>query len=68
MKYTIILTKGNDRKVISTHDTKEEALEAGKNYNATLAKNAGVVSCVLADVDENNNIIGGKIQIFETWL
>lgn len=67
-KFAIILTKDNNQKVISTHATKEDALKAGEIYNGTLTKNAGVVSCVLADVDADNNIASGKMQILKAWI
>lgn len=67
-KFAIILTKDNNQKVISAHATKEEALKAGEIYNGVLKKNAGVLSCVLVDMDENDNLLDGKSKIFRTWL
>lgn len=67
-KFAIILTKDNNKKVISTHATKEEALAAGDENNKGLTKEAGVVSCIYGEFDDNNNLLNEKIQIYYVWI
>ena len=67
MKYAITLTKGNDRKVMYMCADKDEALRKGSEIFPTLMVCSGTLSCIQADFDTDNNIIGGKYRLIETW-
>lgn len=67
-KFAIKLTKGNDAKIVSTHDTKEVALEKGNLVHDQLSSSAGTVSCISADFDVDGNMIGDKYEMYETWI
>lgn len=67
-KFAIKITKGNDIEIISTHATKEEAFQNGDIIYGQSSVTSGTVSCILADFDENNNMIGNKYQLYRTWI
>ena len=66
MGYFITITKGNDRKIVSHHDIKEEALEAGRKVWEESDKTA-VVSCISGEVDGEGKI-KGKYRLYESWF
>lgn len=67
MKYAITLTKGNDEKILYLSDSKEDAIAYGdKKYNE-LMKNDGILCCIKAEFDENNNRIGNRCLLFHSW-
>ncbi len=67
-KFAVCIVKGNNQKVVSTHIKKEEALLNGDSVNKQLPKDAGVVSCIFGEFDENNQLIGKKSVIHKVWL
>ena len=67
-KFAITLTKGNDRKVIYMCDDKDEALAKGNEILPTLMRGSGTLSCIQAEFDADNNIIGGKYKLIDSWI
>lgn len=67
-KFAIKITKGDDIKIVGTYFTKEEALKNGKLIYNQLPAASGTVSCILADFDDDGNMIGNKYQLYETWI
>lgn len=67
-KFAIKITKGNDIEIVSTHETKEEAFTNGDTVYKQLSAASGTVSCILADFDDNNNMVGNKYQLYKTWV
>lgn len=67
-KFAIKITKGNNVKIISTHKTKDEAISAGEKVNVESKKNDGTVSCICADFDEDDNMIGNKYWLYKSWI
>lgn len=67
-KFAITLTKGNDRKILYMCDNKDEALAKGNEIEPTLMRGAGILSCIQANFDENNNIVGGKYKLIDSWV
>lgn len=67
-KFAITLTKGNDRKVLYMSEDKDEALAKGNEILPTLMRGSGTLSCIQAEFDADNNIIGGKYRLIDSWI
>lgn len=67
-KFAVTLTKGNDRKVLYICDDKNEALNKGNEILPTLMNSSGTLSCIQAEFDADNNIIGGKYKLIDSWI
>lgn len=68
MKYAIKLTKGNNEKILAIYDRKEEAFSEGGRFSTELSIDAEIISCIYADFDEKNRIVGGKYQLLNGWF
>lgn len=67
-KFAICIVKGNEQKIVSTHDIKDEAIKNGDKVNNQLSKDEGVVSCIFGEFDKNNNLISKNSVIHKVWL
>ena len=65
MKFYIALVKGNDMKILSEHDTLEEAMKAGEIANRTI-KERGIISCINANINEKGEIVG-QYRFYNAW-
>ena len=68
MKYAITLTKEDTKTVLYVSETKEDAMSFGNKKCNELTRNEGVLSCISAEIDENNHIIGNKYSLIHSWL
>jgi len=66
-KFAIAITKGDDKKVLETFEKKDDALRRGKEIAADTPGKDGVISLIYADIDNKNNIIGGKYKLYEVF-
>ncbi len=66
-KFAIKLVKGDDNTIIETFETKEEALAAGEKYRSKYTSEQGLISCIQADFDENNNLVGHGYRLINAW-
>ena len=67
-KYANQLIKDDDVRTLETYTDKEEALRRGAKIRAEIPSEQGVISCVYADFDEDNNMIGNSYRLFHTWV
>lgn len=67
MKYAIKLVKDNDSTILEVFDTEAEAMAAGVKYRAKFTREQGLISCIKAEFDDNNNIIGNRYSLVEAW-
>lgn len=67
-KFAVTLTKENKRKVLYICDDKDEALDKGNKIFPTLTMGSGTLSCIQAEFDADNNIIGGKYKLIDSWI
>lgn len=67
-KFAIELTKGDDEKILAIFDTKEEAMAAGEQYRKQYSREQGLVSCILADFDNDGNRVGNAYRLYNSWL
>ena len=68
IKYIICVIKGNEQNVISLHDTKEEAIEAGEKIAQDYLSKKGTICC-LSETYENNSLIeNAKRYLYKAWI
>lgn len=68
-KYGLLLIKGDDVTVLETHEDKDIALTRGLALSKNYPKDEYLVSCVLSDFDENNNISKPyKWMCVKSWI
>ena len=68
MKYAITLTKEDTKTVLYVSETKEDAMAFGNKKSGELTRNDGVLSCISAEFNEDNHIIGNKYSLIHSWL
>lgn len=68
MKYAITITKENTKTVLYVSETKDDAMSFGDKKCNELTRNDGVLSCIGAEFDADNHIIGNKYSLLHTWL
>ena len=66
MEYLISILKENERIIVSRHNSKQEALEAGKKAWEDSEKGI-TVSCISGEVDDEGKLIG-KYRLYESWF
>lgn len=64
-KFAIKITKGDDYKIIETFDSKDAAMVAGTEYREQISRDDGLMACIEADFDENNQMIGSNYRLHE---
>ena len=67
MKYAIKLVKDNTSTILETFDTEADAMAAGTKYRAKFTREQGLISCIRAEFNENNNMIGDRYSLVEAW-
>lgn len=67
-KFAIEFTHGDDETILELFDTKEQAMAAGEQYRKQYTREQGLLSCILADFDENGNRIGNSYRFYDAWL
>lgn len=67
-KFAVDLTHGDESKILGVYETKEEALAAGLNFRQQYSSADGVVSCIKAKFDENNQMIGKDYIFYKAFL
>ena len=68
MKYAITITKENTKTVLYVSETKDDAMSFGDKKCNELTRNDGVLSCIGAEFDADNHIIGNKYSLIHSWL
>ena len=66
MEYLITKIIGDERTIISRHNTKDEAMQAGKIAWDSAEKGA-VISCISGNTNSDGKIIG-KYTLHNTWF
>lgn len=67
-RFAIELIKGDDRTFLAAFDTKEAAFAAGRAYRQQFSSNQGVIGCICAELDENNQADFNYFRICQTWF
>ena len=66
-KYAIKLVKDDNNTILETFTSKDEALAAGSRYRAKFTREQGLISCVQAEFDEEDRIVGNRYELIDTW-
>lgn len=66
MEYVVVYVKGDDIKIISRHETKEDALKAGDIANKSKTGD-GVISCIYGNISDDGTI-NGRHYMIKTWI
>ena len=67
-KFILSLTKGNDKTILSVHNTKAEAMADGERIIKKLPANSGLLTVLYGGIDENNNIVGKSYKLYHAWI
>lgn len=67
-KFAIDITAGDDSNILGTYDTKEKAMNAGISFRENNPGDESVISCIEADFDENNKIIGNGYRLHKVFF
>ena len=67
MKYALKLTRGDDVKILAVYDDKSAAMAACAEYRKTISRDAGLLSLIEAEFDENNQMIGVAYKLHEIF-
>lgn len=66
-KYAIKLTKDDTTTILEIFESKDAAINAGAEYRKQYTREQGLISCISADFDENNNMVGNSYRLLESW-
>lgn len=66
-KFAITITKSS-RRVVKTFEKQEDAMKFGEEVAARTPGAEGTVSCINADFDENDNMLGNQYKLYHTWI
>ena len=67
-RFAIELIKGDDRTFLESFDTKEAAFAAGRAYRQKYTPSQGLIGCICAELDENNQADFNCFRICGTWF
>lgn len=66
-KFAVKITKGDEYKIIETFDSMDAAMVAGSEYREQISRDDGLMSCIEADFDEDNQMIGTSYRLLEVF-
>lgn len=64
-KYALKLTRGDDVKILEVFDDKPAAMAAGAEYRKTISPDKGLLSLILAEFDDDGNMVGNAYRLLE---
>lgn len=64
-KYAVKLTRGDDVKILAVYDDKATAMAAGTEYRKTIPRDKGLLSLILAEFNDDGNMVGNAYQLLE---
>ena len=67
-RFAIELITGDDRTFLEAFDTQEAAFAAGRAYRQKYSPSQGVIGCIRAELDENNQADFNYFRICGTWF
>lgn len=67
-KFAIKITKGDDVTILGVRETKEEAMQLGAELRKQHIRDEGLMTCIEADFDENDQMIGNSYKLHEAFL
>ena len=67
-RFAIELIKGDDRTFLEAFDTQEAAFAAGRAYRQKFSSRQGLIGCICAELNENNQPDFSTYRICGTWF
>lgn len=67
-KFAIEVTKGDVCTILKTFDDKESAMTAGVEFRKQYTREQGLLSCIEANFNENDQMIGSDFKLCYSWL
>ena len=67
IKFAIKLTHGDDIKILGVRETKDEAMKLGADLRKQYSRDKGLLACIEADFDENDQMIRAAYKLHETF-
>lgn len=67
-RFAITITNGDNREVVKTFYNKDDAMKFGNDFVINTPSKSGTISCISADFDDSDNIIGNKYKLHHTWI
>lgn len=64
-RYAIKMTCGDDVKILEVFDDKPTAMAAGAEYRKTISRDKGLLSLILAEFNDDGNMVGNAYQLLE---
>lgn len=64
-KFAIKLTKGDNVTILCVKDTKDEVMKMGEAFKKQYSRESGLLACIEADFDKNNQMIGIGYKLHE---
>lgn len=66
-KYAIKLTKDDTITILAIFESKDAAINSGAEYRKQYTREQGLISCISAAFDENNNMVGNSYRLLASW-
>lgn len=66
-RFAIKITKNDDVTILGVRETKEEAMILGMELRKQYSRDAGLLACIEADFNENDQMIGGGYKLHEIF-
>lgn len=66
-RFAIKLTKNDDVAILGVRETKEQAMELGMELRKQYPRDAGLLACIEADFDENDQMTGVAYKLHEIF-
>lgn len=66
-KFAIKLTKGDDVTILCICENKDEIMKNGADLRKRYSRDMGLLACIEADFDENNQMIGTGYKLHEVF-
>lgn len=67
-KFAIKLVKDDNNTILETFEDKQDALAAGEKYRLKYTREQGLISCIQANFDDKDNIIGNRYKLIDAWI
>lgn len=66
-RFAIKLTKNDDVTILGVRETKDEAMKLGADLRKQYSRDAGLLTCIQAEFDENDKMIGAGYKLHEVF-
>ena len=66
-KFAVKPTKDDDVTILGVRETKEEAMTLGADLRKQYSRDAGLLACIEAEFDENDQMIGTGYRLHEVF-